>query len=456
MQLIVSNKLKIKGVPPELRQSLLSQLSYLAKRQDMYGCPCQETIKLYSTHKSPKDGQETITTYRGAVTLVVTWAKENSLDVSIEKDFTSFKPLDIECIQAPRDYQEDLINRVGDSHNGLIRAATGAGKTVTAIQLIARRKVPTLIICHTTDLVQQWRDSLSYFLGIPEKEIGQLGKGKKDIKPLTVGTYHTIVKMLGDKGMKQFGMIIADEAQYAGGKSYLKCVSTLKPQYLLGLSATPTIDGSVKPAEVFFGKQYDTLSRKELTDRGYLVDFNVKTRTFDVEGTKYTGDYSKQSGVLSKDETRNALVIKAIKTALRKDAKTDYDGVTIVLFERVEHIKTISKKLTGLGIDHSTVIGAINNKERSRIYSELKAGNGKKVLLGNIRICGAGLDIARLSSLVLAVPIASNGILQQAIGRIIRQDKGKPTATVYDIQDNGIFTGGAMSRTAFYEDEGVN
>lgn len=53
-------------------------------------------------------------------------------------------------------------------HNGVLSATTAFGKTVIAAYLIGRRKVNTLILVHTQELLNQWKKALSEFLEINE------------------------------------------------------------------------------------------------------------------------------------------------------------------------------------------------------------------------------------------------------------------------------------------------
>ncbi len=50
--------------------------------------------------------------------------------------------------------------------NGVLNGTTAFGKTVTAISLIAKRQVNTLILVHTKALLEQWKSRLEEFLEI--------------------------------------------------------------------------------------------------------------------------------------------------------------------------------------------------------------------------------------------------------------------------------------------------
>lgn len=51
-----------------------------------------------------------------------------------------------------------------DIFHGILSAATAFGKTVVCCNLIARRKVNTLILLESSSLVEQWEKALSTFL----------------------------------------------------------------------------------------------------------------------------------------------------------------------------------------------------------------------------------------------------------------------------------------------------
>ena len=63
--------------------------------------------------------------------------------------------------------------------NGVLVAPTGFGKTVMAACLIAERKTNTVILVHRKSLLDQWRERLALFLGMPIGEIGTFSGEKK-------------------------------------------------------------------------------------------------------------------------------------------------------------------------------------------------------------------------------------------------------------------------------------
>jgi len=75
--------------------------------------------------------------------------------------------------------QEAAALKLVSAENGILSATTAFGKTVVALWLIGERKVNTLILVHRTQLLDQWVERISHFLGIPKKSIGRIGGGRK-------------------------------------------------------------------------------------------------------------------------------------------------------------------------------------------------------------------------------------------------------------------------------------
>tara|TARA_B110000008_G_scaffold111501_1_gene114447 strand:+ start:206 stop:547 length:342 start_codon:yes stop_codon:yes gene_type:complete len=62
-----------------------------------------------------------------------------------------------------RQSQQKAVDSLLKFDCGVLHAPTAFGKTVTAIGLIAQRKVNTLILVHSKQLADQWKDRLTAF-----------------------------------------------------------------------------------------------------------------------------------------------------------------------------------------------------------------------------------------------------------------------------------------------------
>ena len=153
--------------------------------------------------------------------------------------------------------QELAAEKLLKDSDGVLEAATAFGKTVVCSYLIAERKVNTLILLQSKDLLSQWVDELNKFLDIreepPEYET-KTGRKKKRDSAIGVlhGTKNTLtgivdVAMVGSmysKGKFQnlkhaYGMIIVDECHHAASHTYMEVLQKINAKYVYGVSATP-------------------------------------------------------------------------------------------------------------------------------------------------------------------------------------------------------------------------
>ncbi len=63
-----------------------------------------------------------------------------------------------------RKNQRDAVAAILKHDFGILHAPTAFGKMVTAIAMIVKRKVNTLILVHSRQLLEQWQERLRTFL----------------------------------------------------------------------------------------------------------------------------------------------------------------------------------------------------------------------------------------------------------------------------------------------------
>ncbi|MBW2472342.1 MAG: DEAD/DEAH box helicase family protein, partial [Deltaproteobacteria bacterium] len=94
-----------------------------------------------------------------------------------------------------RQYQQEAVADILRKHFGVLVAGTGSGKTVMALDVIAQRQQPTLIIVHSRELMYQWEERIGQFLGI---EAGLVGDSKFAIRPLSIAIVNTARRRLDE------------------------------------------------------------------------------------------------------------------------------------------------------------------------------------------------------------------------------------------------------------------
>lgn len=113
------------------------------------------------------------------------------LEISLREVTKAGKPF------MPRPYQEDAAAHfwAGGSAgggSGVLVLPCGAGKTVIALQTIARAQMFTLIIVTSVTALHQWRDEILDKTTATPDMIGEYSGDKKEIRPITIATYQVL------------------------------------------------------------------------------------------------------------------------------------------------------------------------------------------------------------------------------------------------------------------------
>ena len=109
---------------------------------------------------------------RGCEDAVVAILEGNQVDYRMEDKTNHGENIAVAFKGQLREEQRAAIASLTAHDNGILNATTAFGKTVTAIGLIAERKVNTLILVHTKTLLDQWKSRLEEFLQIDFTEDG--------------------------------------------------------------------------------------------------------------------------------------------------------------------------------------------------------------------------------------------------------------------------------------------
>ena len=108
---------------------------------------------------------------RGCETDIMMLFEEMKTKVSWIDKTNHGRKIDVAFKGTLRDEQPLAVERLLEHDNGILCGTTAFGKTVAAIKLITERKLNTLILVDKVSLVSQWKEKLSAFLTINEKEI---------------------------------------------------------------------------------------------------------------------------------------------------------------------------------------------------------------------------------------------------------------------------------------------
>jgi superfamily II DNA or RNA helicase len=317
-----------------------------------------------------------------------------------------------------------------EPHDGIISLHTGGGKTVCALYIASKLRLPTLVIVHNTFLRDQWEDRIKSFL--PKARIGRVQADICDVadRDVVIVMLQTLsMKELNGDLFKPIGLVIVDECHHIASEVFVQALPKITSKYMLGLSATP--DRKDKLMHVINWFLGPLLYKSETGDS---VDTKVNVEVFEYENA----DPEFNEVVLS-SQGFVSVPIMVNKLAECEDRTKWLCGIIediceegrqiLVLSDRVEHCKAI---LEGLPPAIQETACILSQKVSSAKRTEFCAD--KKILIATYSMCKEGFDVPTLNTLVMATPRPD---IDQIVGRILRVEKTKRTIDplIIDIVD---------------------
>jgi len=320
---------------------------------------------------------------------------------------------------------------------GVVVAPPGTGKTVLAAHLIAERAVSTLVLVHRKPLLDQWVTQLSEFLGIPKKEIGVIGAGKRrPMGRLDVAMIQSLVRKGSvEDVVANYGHVVVDECHHVSAVSFERVLSEVKARHVLGLTATPRRrDGHDPIIEMQLGPVRFEIGNKAAAEaRGFDHRLVLQETAFTSDwrpGEPVQGLYA----AMAASEPRNRLILDDVIGALEEGRSP------ILLTERRDHLEFFVERLEGMTPNLIALHGGLSAKERRVAVERLAAipETEERLVIATGRYVGEGFDDPRLDTLVLALPVAWKGTVVQYAGRLHRQRAGKSEVRIHDYRDANV------------------
>ena len=372
----------------------------------------------------------------------------------------SFTLIDKRCTGTPLDvsfngtlYEEQMrgAKAILEHDNGILAATTSFGKTVVGVYMIAQRKTNTLILVHNTEIQKNWIEDLNKFLNInaelPEYQTktGRVKKRKSIIGKLYTGHNSmtgiidvAIFSSLGrgaeiDPIIEQYGMVIMDECHHGAAQTVEDVIGSAKAKYVYGLTATPKReDGLEKKVFMQFGPIRFRYTAKERAEKQGIDHFVYPrfTRLVSTSDIKVT----EANRAVIECESRNEQIIADVENCIQ-------NGRTpLVLTKYKEHAEILYQRLQGKA-DHIYLLqggGSRKAKDEMRLQMRAVPDAESIVLVAIDKYIGEGFNFPRLDTMMLTMPAASEGNIEQFAGRLHRDYDTKTEVIIYDYVDSHI------------------
>ncbi|MBI2392021.1 MAG: DUF3427 domain-containing protein [Deltaproteobacteria bacterium] len=344
----------------------------------------------------------------------------------------------------PFPFQEEILDRLeaeralhGRTRN-LVVAATGTGKTVIAAfdylrHAQARGVRPRLLfIAHRRELLEQARATFRSVL--TDAAFGELwtdGALPERWDHVFATIQSAAPELIDRLGPEHFRYVVVDECHHAPADSYQRIVPQVRPDVLLGLTATPErADGKSLLAD-FDGRIAAELRLWHALDKQLLVPFEYYgvSDGIDLQRLRWTRT-GYVAGELSNLYTGNDARVDLVVGQLQRRVRELRSVRALAFCVSVDHAEYMAAALAKRGVPAIAVHGGTDAATRADAPRQLREREVN--VLCTCDLYNEGVDLPFVDTLLLLRPTSSATIFMQQIGRGLRHDHDKTSCLVLD------------------------
>ena len=329
---------------------------------------------------------------------------------------------------------ESLDNlRKNNKDKSLLISATGTGKTyLAAFDVKAVHPKRMLFVVHRRSIALKAMETFKTI--IKDKSMGLFSGDTKEINcDYVFSTIQTIYKPENKQlfSKEEFDYIIIDEVHKAGANSYQELVNYFKPQFLLGMSATPERSDDFDIYKMFDYNIAYEIRLQQAMEYDLLCPFHyygITDMTIDDHVIDDKSDFN-----LLVDEKRVDYVIDKIN-----DYGYSGDRVHGLIFvSRKEEAHRLSEMFNQRGFNTCALTGEATEKQRQEAMDSLESNeDGSLDYIFTVDIFNEGIDIPKVNQVVMLRPTQSSIIFIQQLGRGLRKNNEKDYVVVIDFIGN--------------------
>ena len=326
--------------------------------------------------------------------------------------------------------------RAEGARRALVQAATGVGKTYLAA-FDSKKYERVLFVAHREEILKQAAESFKNVRNSDDYGFFD-GESKCTDKSVIFASVATLGRneYLNNKYFPSdyFNYVVIDEFHHAINDQYQRIVNYFKPQFLLGLTATPErMDGRNIYEICDYNVPYE-ISLKEAINKGMLVPFHYY-------GIFDDTDYSKihiVRGRYDEKELNETYIGNVHRYELIYKYYCKYGSRQALGFCcSKEHAREMAREFSSRGIPSVAVFSDASGEyteKRNEAIQKLK--NGEIKVIFSVDMFNEGVDITSVDMVMFLRPTESPIVFLQQLGRGLRKCRGKEFLTVLDFIGN--------------------
>lgn len=341
----------------------------------------------------------------------------------------------------PHWYQSDCLRALRRSREktkkeALIVMASGLGKTETSawdtLEFLKQKPgARVLFLAHQADILRKARTTFEAIHGSALVYDFCFSKHKPTKKPqFLFAMLQTMRKACKNFDPTEFDYVIVDESHHTHAETFLDVVQYWKPEFLMGMTATPDRTDGQDICKVF-GQPVFYLPIEEALAQELLTPVDYRVLTDEIHFPKLAAMPEKRWSI--RQLNRRIFVPKRdqeIARIIAKHLKEIEKPQMIVFCESVAHCNHLSQFLPNSLPYHSKIPAA------ERIVRLEMFRNGDVSTLLSVDVFNEGVDVPQANVLVFLRSTSSPMIFLQQLGRGLRVTEGKEKVVVLDFVAN--------------------
>lgn len=325
--------------------------------------------------------------------------------------------------------------RVKHEKKALLISATGTGKTyLAAFDVKNFRPKRLLFLAHREQLLNQSINSFKNVLG-EHIQCGKLtGKYKEVDAQYLFSSIQTVSK---DAVLKQFhpdtfDYIVIDESHRVGADSYQRILNYFRPQFLLGMTATPErTDGHNVFEDFDFNIAYEIRLQEAMREEMLCPFHYFGISEINIDGEELDDE----------SNFRYLIAQERVDNILEKAAFYGYHGNRVkglIFCSRNDEARELSKMFNTKGLRTVALSGEHSQQERETAIERLEQDSIDNYLdyIFTVDIFNEGVDIPKINQIIMLRPTQSAIIFVQQLGRGLRKSQGKEYVVILDFIGN--------------------
>ena len=384
-------------------------------------------------------------------------------DYSHQNEENESEDTKVRLLYEPRGAQIEALCALEDTRaegakRALVQAATGVGKTYLAA-FDSKSYERVLFVAHREEILKQ---AAASFRNVRNSEDYGFftGEEKSTDKSVIFASVATLGRSeyLSEKyfAPDYFQYLVIDEFHHAVNEQYQRIVKYFKPQFLLGLTATPErMDGRNIYELCDYNVPYE-ISLKDAINKGMLVPFHYYGIYDD---TDYSGLHLIR-GRYDEKELNETYIGNVHRHDLIYKYYCKYGSKKALGFccSRA-HAEEMAKEFCERGIPSVAVYSNAKgtySEERGKAIEKLKSGEIRVIF--SVDMFNEGVDITSVDMVMFLRPTESPIVFLQQLGRGLRRSKGKEYLNVLDFIGNYekagrvrfLLTGRTLGKNEYY------